>query len=379
MRPLLALWKKEWLALSRDVHGLAVLFLMPAAFIVVMSLALSDAFEGGKRREATFDLVCADEELADRFARGLAGEGFRFLPKPAKATDLTLVVPADFERAQDAPGAPKLKLLADPALPPVQLLAFQQRVLGVALSLRMSALTRLAGAAADAAAFDLKQAASLEVELRTGGRPSSVQQNVPAWLIFGMFLVVMPISALFIVERRDGTLARLVSLQVPFSMLLLGKVGPFFVVNLAQAALMFAAGKTLVPWLGGESLALPARWDLLALVTACTSLAAIGWGLLVAVSSRTLEQATVIGGVGTILVAAIGGIMVPRFVMPEAMQTLVDLSPMAWALEGFHAVMLRQGELATIALPCLKLLVLALALLALALAVHRRRRVLSAL
>jgi len=38
---------KEYLALSRDVLGLAVLFLMPAAFIVVMSLALSDVFKGG--------------------------------------------------------------------------------------------------------------------------------------------------------------------------------------------------------------------------------------------------------------------------------------------------------------------------------------------
>src|SRR5260221_14139286 len=45
MRRVLALWEKEWLVLARDVHGLAVLFLMPAVFIVVMSLALSDAFK----------------------------------------------------------------------------------------------------------------------------------------------------------------------------------------------------------------------------------------------------------------------------------------------------------------------------------------------
>jgi ABC-2 type transport system permease protein len=395
MRALLALWEKEWLALSRDVHGLAVLFLMPAAFIVVMSLALSDAFVGGKRRDATFDVISADESFVDLFGRNLAGEGFRFVPMPpadpaapgrlriAKSGDLTLVVPPDFGRALDSPpdgrGAPpKLTLLADPTLPPTQLLAFQQRVLGVVLGLRMAAVTRLAGVPADAAALDLGQAASLDVQLRTGGRPSSVQQNVPAWLIFGMFLVVMPISALFILERRDGTLARLASLQVPFSLLLLGKIGPYFVINLAQALLMFAAGKTLVPWFGGESLALPARWDLLAIVAACTSLAAIGWGLLVAVSARTMEQATVLGGIGTILVAAIGGIMVPRFVMPEGMQALADLSPMAWALDGFHAVMLRQGDAADIAYPCLKLLALALALLALALWVHSRRRVLSA-
>jgi len=157
-------------------------------------------------------------------------------------------------------------------------------------------------------------------------------------------------------------------------MLLAGKVGPYFVINLAQAALMLLAGRTLVPWLGGESLAMPARWDLLVAVSACTSLAAIGWGLVVAVGSRTLEQATVIGGVGNILAAALGGIMVPRFVMPESMQVWASLSPMAWALDGFHAVLLRQGSAADIAAPCLKLLALAAALLAAAFWLHQRRR-----
>src|SRR5436309_390425 len=222
---------------------------------------------------------------------------------------------------------------------------------------------RRAGIAADADALELKHAATLNVEtIGKTARPSSVQQNVPAWLIFGMFFVVMPISSLFVVERREGTLARLVSLRVPFSMLLLGKVGPYFVVNLAQAALMLLAGRTLVPWFGGETLALPGRWDLLAGVTACTSFAAIGWGLLVAVCSRTLEQATVIGGVGNILAAAVGGVMVPRFVMPEAMQKVSEVSPMAWALDGFHAVILRQGGAADIAGPCVKLPALASAL-----------------
>ena len=206
-----------------------------------------------------------------------------------------------------------------------------------------------------------------------GGRPSSVQQNVPAWLIFGMFFVVMPIASLFIVERRDGTLARLVSARVPFSLLLVGKIGPFLAVNLVQAVLMVLAGRWLVPWLGGEALVLPARWDLLITVALSTSLAAIGWGLLVAVCARTLEQAIVIGGVGNLLAAALGGIMVPRFVMPEAMQRWAEASPMAWALDGFHAVILRQGGWAEIAAPCAKLLTLAAALLITALWFHHRR------
>jgi ABC-2 type transport system permease protein len=136
---------------------------------------------------------------------------------------------------------------------------------------------------------------------------------------------------------------------------------------------MLAAGVAVVPWLGGEALAIPARWDLLAIVAACTSFAAIGWALLVAVCARTLEQATVIGGVGNLVAAALGGIMVPRFVMPPAMQQVTEVSPMAWALDGFHAVILRHGAAADIVLPCLKLLALAAVLAAAALWVHRRR------
>ena len=122
-----------------------------------------------------------------------------------------------------------------------------------------------------------------------------------------------------------------------------------------------------------KALSVPARLDLVAALAACTSCAAIGWALFVAVCARTLEQATVIGGVGNILAAAIGGIMVPRFVMPPAMQRLTDLSPMAWALDGFHAVILRQGSLADIALPCLKLLAFGVLLAGAALWVQRRR------
>jgi hypothetical protein len=50
---------------------------------------------------------------------------------------------------------------------------------------------------------------------------------------------------------------------------------------------------------------------------------------------------------------------------------------MAWALDAFHAVILRGGGAADIAAPCAKLLALALALFAAALWVHYRRRVLT--
>src|ERR1700704_1955340 len=84
MRRLLALWEKECLALSRDVHGLAVLFLMPAAFIVIMSLALSDVAKGDSGRGVEFAVLGADgEKAAARLAQDIAGDGWRPIPAPA--------------------------------------------------------------------------------------------------------------------------------------------------------------------------------------------------------------------------------------------------------------------------------------------------------
>jgi ABC-2 type transport system permease protein len=354
MRRLIALWTKEWIALSRDPHGLAVLFLMPAAFVAIMSLALSDTY--GDKLRVDFAVLGPD---AARLADELAGDGFRAIPAPADESAA---------RAAVRQGKPPLVLLsgtrpvllADPALPQPQLLAFRMRVLAVSLGAKPA---------------DLAQAVEVEVLGATGTRPSSVQQNVPAWLIFGMFFVVLPMSSLFIVERREGTLARLVAQRVPFASVLAGKIGPFFLINLAQAALMLLVGRYLVPWIGGEALALPARGDLLLLATVCTSIAALGWGLVVAAGARTLEQATVIGGVGNILAAALGGIMVPRFVMPQSMQRWAELSPMAWALDAFHEVMLRGGSIAALAAPCAKLLILGGVLLAAAFWLQRRRGV----
>jgi ABC-2 type transport system permease protein len=111
-------------------------------------------------------------------------------------------------------------------------------------------------------------------------------------------------------------------------------------------------------------------------VSVAVSLAAVAWALLVASLARTSEQATIVGGVSNILMGAIGGVMVPKFVMPAFMQKLAALSPMAWGLDGFHTVMLRHGSFADL-LPSL-LPLLAFAILSLALAAWLNQRSLAA-
>jgi ABC-2 type transport system permease protein len=131
--------------------------------------------------------------------------------------------------------------------------------------------------------------------------------------------------------------------------LLIGKLIPYFGINQLQVLLMLAAGRYVVPLLGGDALQVNGSLVLLATMSAALSLCALGLALLIAVSASTTEQATLLGGTGNIILAALGGIMIPKFVMPAAMQHISNWSPMSWGLEGFLDVLLRSGSFIDIA------------------------------
>jgi ABC-2 type transport system permease protein len=170
---------------------------------------------------------------------------------------------------------------------------------------------------------------------------TAVQQCVPAWLVFAMFFVVVPVSTIFIAEKQHGTLPRLRSLRVPAWVPVAGKVAPFYLVNMAQSALMLLMGRFVVPWCGGDALALDVDWGALWLIASGASVGAVGFALAVAAVARTLEQATAGGALANILMAALGGVMVPKAVMPAALRRVAEVSPMSWGMEGFQDVFAR--------------------------------------
>jgi ABC-2 type transport system permease protein len=166
--------------------------------------------------------------------------------------------------------------------------------------------------------------------------------------MFAMFFIAIPLSTTWVQERTQGTYARLRSMGVSAGQLLLGKLVPYVCITLLQVLLMLAVGIWLVPLLGGEYLELGHAPAALTLMALAGSFAAVSYALLIANLVSSAEQATIFTGVANLLMAAIGGIMVPRFVMPAAMQAISLYSPMAWGLEGYLDVFLRQGDLATV-------------------------------
>ena len=81
----------------------------------------------------------------------------------------------------------------------------------------------------------------------------------------------------------------------------------------------------------------------LAYVSITIGFASTAYGLLVGTIFKTHHQAAVFGMVSVVIMAAMGGIWVPLYIMSDTMIMLGGLSPMNWGLETFNMVFLR-GE-----------------------------------
>ncbi|MBO9512795.1 MAG: ABC transporter permease [Variovorax sp.] len=383
---LAALVRKELIALARDVHGLAALFLMPLVFIVVMSLALQDYYsparEGVRWAIDARDGGAPARALSEAWAHGHGA------PEPlapdwqaqllAGRLKYVIVLEPGLSDALAQPTLPteaRVRLLGEPGIDGHLFNALQAELMSAAGETKGRLALAEAGAPPPAPGASMARLVRAERFAPAGPRPTAVQQSVPAWLVFGMFFVVAAMSSLFVQERASGTLGRLRSLGVPAGTLLLSKGLPYLGVNALQAVLMLAAGVWLMPLLGGEALSLAGiHWGALALALAAISLAAVSLSLALASAVGTHAQATTVGPVVNVLMAAAGGIMVPTFVMPAFMQRVAAWSPMNWALEALLTVLLRGGPVADVWPHVARLAAFSLVMLALATLLFRRRR-----
>ncbi len=178
-------------------------------------------------------------------------------------------------------------------------------------------------------------------------KPNSNQQTVPAWTLFGMFFIVVPLSGSLVLERTSGTLLRLYASPAPDLLLLTGKASVYLVVCMTQCALILGLGKLLLPRLGAGDLELSsAPWSLVA-VALSASCAAIGFGVLIGAGARSFQQASVAGPLAIVTASALGGIMVPIFIMPRIMQRISLASPLGWGLRAFQDILVRGGDIRT--------------------------------
>ena len=408
---------KESRIILRDRQALVLFFIMPVLFVLILSLALRDAF--GDRPGATFDVLVVDEdggEVGEAVVSAFAASGhFRVeragQPAPALAEleravledryKFVILIPADAsqqaqrrveELAANAPpemlsAAPvELQLLADPTLRldyrtmvraalGGTLQGMEMKLFGRQLEQNLKAM----GIPAELPHEQNGTRVFAEVRdqpLHSGEEhiiPSSVQQNAPAWTLLAMFFLTVPLSVSFIKEREQGSLFRLQTMAVPGWVVLGGKTLPYFFINQIQMASILLVSVYLLPLLGGDRLDIGHSPLALVLLGAAASLAAIGFGIAVALFSRTAEQAASFSSAVTMIMAALGGILVPLAVMPPLMQQFAMISPLAWGLNGFLDVFVRGGGVIDVIPEALGLLAFSAACHALAIMRYRSR------
>jgi ABC-2 type transport system permease protein len=145
-------------------------------------------------------------------------------------------------------------------------------------------------------------------------------------------------------------------LPTPFILGLFAKQLLYLIVVILLVAVIFTIGILVFPLIGLPVLNLPSNFWALILVTLSCGICAISYALCVGVFANTQEQASGYGAVSVVILAALGGVFVPAFAMPDSFRLIMKLSPFYWGLETYYGVFLETMNIKEIVLNILPLL-----------------------
>lgn len=175
--------------------------------------------------------------------------------------------------------------------------------------------------------------------------PNASQHNVPAWTIFAMFFIIISLGGSVVREKLSGSFIRLKTLPTDFMVALISKQITYLGVTLLQAVVIFSMGIWLFPLIGLPALNLPSDYLALFVVTVVCGWCAVSYAICMGVYAHTQEQANGFGAVSIVILAAIGGLLVPSFAMPDGFKTVAVFSPLHWSIEAYYRLFLEGGKL----------------------------------
>jgi ABC-2 type transport system permease protein len=167
-----------------------------------------------------------------------------------------------------------------------------------------------------------------------GGDPLVIYYAGAVSILFLLFTAMQGAMSL-IDERRSGLRLRLGLSAGGVAPLLGGRMLWLMALGLVQALVLFLVADVVY---GVPLLTNLAAWSATAV---CAAAASAGIALAFAAACQTREQAQPASTFAFLILAAIGGSMAPRFLMPEALQTLGWLTPHTWVIEAYQAVLWR--------------------------------------
>ena len=166
------------------------------------------------------------------------------------------------------------------------------------------------------------------------------QVLVPSYAVMFAFFLALIVGWVFVAERRQGTLKRLRAAPVTRGHVLLGKMLPCYVLSVGQGVFLLVMGRLLfgMRW-GPEGWPLWQQTAFILAVVLTTSLAVMGLAMLVAAVARSEIQVALLGAVAVLVLALVGGCVLPRDMMPEETQKISLVTPHGWALDAYRELL----------------------------------------
>jgi ABC-2 type transport system permease protein len=394
MRKLGASIAKELQLLAHDKVGLLLLYLMPVVLVFIITVVQDSAFKLVNDNQLELLVTNADEgNLGDSLVailkksgnfiideknnltekklqeEGLSGGKLAsiYIPKnfseaiENNTATITKLILTEFGVAEDSTASPErketsLNIYFDPILQEnfqYTLITNLQTVLsGLENKVMLENLfaemgydeipEHIASKMTGEKTPIIAKAASLEGKQKL--TPNSTQHNVPAWSIFAMFFMVVSLGGNLVKERLSGSFIRLMTIPPSFTYTLISKMLVYIGVAVSQLFLLFCIGYFIFPSMGLPQLQIPNAVLQLIVVSVLSGMAAVSYAVLIGTYAKSQEQANGFGAVSIVIFAAIGGIWVPTFVMPDYMQTVALFSPLHWCLEGYYVLFLKNGD-----------------------------------
>ena len=344
----------------RDERTLGLIFVVPIVVTALLGWVIRD------QKDATVGVVVVNEagqpgqRIVDALTSATTGapDGIEVVSwstsvDAARASlregngDIAIVLPASLLTDVAAGRRPSLTVITPGTEPAVD---------GAALGALQGVVATLAGELAAASGGASIIPVLTHETLYLSADADALDVLAPVFLAyFGYFFVFLLTGISFLRERVGGTLERLLSTPVSRAEIVLGySLGFGFFATLQVIVLtLFVLGRLDVPAIGplpaftiGLAIQSAGSPLIAFLITILLSLGAVNLGIFLSTFARSELQIIQFIPLVIIPQGLLGGIFWPIDRLPDVLQIVAHALPMAYAVDGLKAVMLRGADLA---------------------------------
>ena len=210
---------------------------------------------------------------------------------------------------------------------------FDENFAGMPPSIKQKIMSDMDATGSKASGLGLKMTSVIKEDSKKGNL--GLIQAVAGTAIMMLLFSIAGIGGGLLDEKDAGTLKRLLYSPLKTTDILFGKMGAALILAILQLVVMF-----VFSWL---VFGLPIFKDITALVLMilATAFAVSSFGMFLVAIAKTRQQLQGLSTIVILVMSAVGGSMVPLFVMPAIMQKIAVVSVNYWGIQGFYDIFWR--------------------------------------